>query len=199
MATQMSKSQLIEKISTSTELAKREQYWIDYYRWGRLFNLAPVSTSTLGVKYTDIAKANLRAAAKRKKPHMWTDAERAALAKRSRERVWTPEMRANLSAALKGKKRSAAIRAHFSEIRRGKPASATSRKVLLDFAKSKRSAETKKRMSAAAKLREAQKKANGFIPRKHPPDEIARMCVAQRERHAKSRQELFRGQLCLPI
>jgi len=159
-------------------LAEREQYWMDKYSWGRLFNLAPSSTSTLGMKYSEQARANLRAAIKR--PARISDEERARRSERARVR-WEAGLRLKFVGAFLGKKHSEETRRAFSLMRKGKPASEGSRKALMDYCLGKRSAETRKRMSDTWKRIWAKRKAEGFQFPKHTPEAIANMRAAQKK------------------
>jgi len=124
-------------------LTVREQHWIDCHSWSSLFNLSPTAQSTRGVKYSEAAKANLRAAHKRTGPRKISNEERAARAERMRNRVCTPEIRAKLSASLKGRTFSPETLAKFSATRKGRKPSAATIASLREAAKRKRSPETR--------------------------------------------------------
>lgn len=125
--------EIVEHCPTAERLA-REQAWIDQLK--PAYNLAPVAGSTLGVKYSDEAKARLSAAhkgavvsaearakqsaARKGRPAPWV-----ALARKGKKRP--PEVGCKVSAALRGRPKSLQHRQAISRSMLGKPKSEAAR------------------------------------------------------------------------
>lgn len=94
-------------------LTEREQYWIDYYGFEKLYNICSAAGSTAGLKFSDEARQNMSKARKGKKRKPFSDEHKANLSKAKVGNQYA-----------KGLKRSDEYRAKLSESKKGKPGKA---------------------------------------------------------------------------
>ena len=141
-------------------LVSFEQWWMNMLR--PEYNINPVAGSSLGVKRTDDARANMSAA---KKGHEVSAEARAKISKAhmgnttNLGRKHTAESKANMSAAAMGKKRGPMSEEHKSQISAalmGREVTPETRAKISKTLKGyKHTDETKAKMSAAQKKRRA--------------------------------------------
>lgn len=126
-------------------LTTREQHWMNCYRDEGLYNTAPAAGSTLGVKYSDAAKAKISASLKGRPPtfgYKHTDESKLKMSSARKSRITSDETRLKMSASQKGRTASIETRAKMSAALKGRDLS-----VRYDYT---HSAETRAKMSAAA-------------------------------------------------
>jgi group I intron endonuclease len=191
---------ILEHVQNVEDLLAREQHYIDTLN--PEYNIARMAGSTLGITYTDEAKAKL-SAARRAYEGLSDDLARATEAARITNtgrklspehlaklhgRKHTDEAKAKMSAALRGREKSPEVRANMSATRLGKKQSPEHiEKARLAKIGKKQSPEHIAKRAAAQRGKKqspehAAKSRVAFLGRKHTDEARAKMSAAGRGR-----------------
>jgi group I intron endonuclease len=135
---------ILELVLIREVLLYREQSWIDSIN--PEYNVCRVAGSTLGLRFSDEAKAKIAAKARGRIP---TEQARRRMADAQRGRHHSQATRAKMSASMRGLKRTPESRARMSAAKRGHPGHRHTPESIEKMAAAKRAYWARRRAGAA--------------------------------------------------